>query len=154
MEKRRRRENIAKAREQARRFVLPLLILGFALLAGWLFMRFGMGKKWTPEEREKIRTQRQMMKIMRQYGGDYDKLKEVLKAAGVGDKASSSAPGEALAEDGNGPAAAVVPEAEAEADAEEVVAEEAVASAAAVDAKDEQPAQAPAEAADEVVADE
>ncbi len=104
VEKRRRRENIAKARAQARLFVFPLLVVGFVLLAGWLFLRFGTGKKLTMEEREKIRNQREMAKMMRQYGGDYDKLKELLKAAGVsnkGQKATEVATEEAVADTAN-----------------------------------------------------
>jgi hypothetical protein len=83
VEKRRRRENIAKARTQARLFVLPLLVLAGCLLAGWLFMRFGTGKRISPEQRERIKSQREMAKMFRQYGGDYEKLKEMLKVSKV-----------------------------------------------------------------------
>lgn len=83
-EKRRRRENIARARAQAHRFVLPLLVLGFLLLAGWLFLRFGSGKKLTAEERQKIKSRREMARMLRKYGGDYEKLREILAAGGAG----------------------------------------------------------------------
>lgn len=77
-EKRKRRENLTKAREQARRYVVPMLVLLFTLLAAFLVYRFGMGTKLTPEERAKIRTQRQLSKMMREHGTDFSKLREML----------------------------------------------------------------------------
>lgn len=77
-DKRKRRENIIKAREQARRFVVPALVLIFALLTAFLVYRFGMGTKLTPEERAKIRSQRQLAKMMREQGTDFSKLREML----------------------------------------------------------------------------
>jgi hypothetical protein len=77
-DKRKRRENLIKAREQARRFVIPALVFIFALLAAFLIYRFGMGTKLTPEERAKIRTQRQLTKMMREQGTDFSKLREML----------------------------------------------------------------------------
>lgn len=84
LEKRKRRENTLKARKQAKFFAIPLLVLLFVGLAGFLFWRFGRGKELTPEAKERIRQQRQMAKIMRQFGGDYEKLKEMMEAAGLG----------------------------------------------------------------------
>lgn len=83
-EKRKRRENTLKARQQAKFFAIPFLVLLFVGLAGFLFWRFGSGKELTPEAKERIRQQRQMAKIMRQFGGDYEKLKEMMAAAGLG----------------------------------------------------------------------
>lgn len=77
-DKRKRRENSIKAREQARRFVIPTLVLIFALLAAFLVYRFGMGTKLTPEERAKILSQRQLAKMMREQGTDFSKLREML----------------------------------------------------------------------------
>lgn len=77
-DKRKRRENVIKAREQARRFVIPAVILIFSLLAAFLIFRFGMGTKLTPEERAKIRSQRQLAKMMRENGADFSKLREML----------------------------------------------------------------------------
>lgn len=77
-DKRKRRENAEKAREQARRFVIPLIVLLFSLLAAFLVYRFGMGTKLTPEERAKIRSQRQLAKMMRENGADFSKLREML----------------------------------------------------------------------------
>ena len=77
-DKRKRRENTIKAREQARRFVVPVIVLICALLAAFLVYRFGMGTNLTPEERAKIRTQRQLAKMMREQGTDFSKLREML----------------------------------------------------------------------------
>ena len=77
-DKRKRRENAIKAREQARRFVIPALVLIFALLTAFLVFRFGMGTKLSPEERAKIRTQRQLARMMREQGTDFAKLREML----------------------------------------------------------------------------
>ena len=77
-DKRKRRENTIKAREQARRFVVPVIVLICALLAAFLVFRFGMGTKLTAEERAKIRTQRQLAKMMREQGTDFSKLREML----------------------------------------------------------------------------
>lgn len=77
-EKRKRKENTIKAREQARRYVLPLIALIFALLAAFLVYRFGMGTNLTPEERAKIRNQRQLAKMMRGNDANFSKLREML----------------------------------------------------------------------------
>ena len=77
-EKRKRRENTAKAREHARRYIVPLLVLFFSLLAGFLIVRFGMGTKLTAEELAKIRNQRQITKLMREQGTDITKLREMI----------------------------------------------------------------------------
>ena len=77
-DKRKRRENIVKAREHARRYVIPIVILLFSLLAAFLIYRFGMGTKLTSEERSKIRSQKQLTKLMREHGTDFSKLREIL----------------------------------------------------------------------------
>ena len=77
-DKRKRKENSIKAREQARRYVIPLIILLLSLLAVVLVYRFGMGTKLSPEERAKIRSQRQLTKMMRENNGDFSKLREML----------------------------------------------------------------------------
>ena len=77
-DKRKRRENIIKAREQAQRFVIPILVLCFALLAAFLVYRYGMGSNLSPEERANIRTQRKLAKMMREQGTDFSKLREML----------------------------------------------------------------------------
>ena len=76
-DKRKRRENSIKAREQAFRYVVPVIILIFALLAAFLVYRFGMGG-FSPEERAKIRSQRKIAEMMRDYGTDFSKLNEML----------------------------------------------------------------------------
>ena len=76
-DKRKRRENSIKAREQAHRYVVPLIVLLFSLLAAFLIYRFGMGTKMTPEERANIRSQRQLAKMMREKGADFSKLREM-----------------------------------------------------------------------------
>lgn len=85
-DKRKRRENSIKAREQARRYVIPLVVLLFSVLVAFLYFRFGMGTKLSTEEVAKIRSQRQLAKMMRENGGDFAKLKEML-----GNKKDSSA---------------------------------------------------------------
>lgn len=77
-DKRKRKENVIKAREQARRYVVPLIALIISLLAAFLFYRFGMGTKLTPEERAKIRNQRQLANMMRGNDADFSKLREML----------------------------------------------------------------------------
>lgn len=77
-EKRKRKENTIKAREQARRYVVPLIALVFSLLAAFLVYRFGMGTNLTPEERAKIRNQRQLAKMMRGNDANFSKLREML----------------------------------------------------------------------------
>lgn len=77
-EKRKRKENTIKAREQAHRYVVPLIALIFSLLAAFLIYRFGMGSKLTHEERVKIRNQRQLAKMMREKDVDFSKLREML----------------------------------------------------------------------------
>lgn len=77
-DKRKRRENTIKAREQAQRFVIPVLVLCFALLAAFLVYRYGMGSNLSPEERAKIRSQRKIAKMMREHGMDFSKLGEML----------------------------------------------------------------------------
>lgn len=77
-DKRKRKENTIKAREQARRFVIPLIVLLFSLLAAFLLYRFGMGSQLSFEERSKIRNQRKISKMMRENGADFSKLREML----------------------------------------------------------------------------
>lgn len=89
-DKRKRRENSIKAREQARRYVMPMVVLLFGLLAAFLFVRFGMGTKLSPEEVAKIRSQRQLSKMMREHGTDFSKLREM-----IGNKKDSTAFGAA-----------------------------------------------------------
>lgn len=111
-EKRKRRENAIKAREQARRYVVPFLVLFFALLAGFLFYRFGTGVKLSPEERAKIRSQRQIARMFREKGGDFQMLQEMLSkfqnvpgqpapadAEVAANNSESSAPAEAVEEE-------------------------------------------------------
>lgn len=80
-EKRKRRENISVARKQAQRFVIPVVVLFFALLAAFLVYRFGMGKTLTPEARERLRNQRKIAKMLREHGYDYDKMRREMKDA-------------------------------------------------------------------------
>jgi hypothetical protein len=82
-EKRRRRENNKLAREQARRFVVPTVVLLFVLLAGFLFYKFGTGKEWNSETRERRRQRLLLSKIMRDSSGDYSKMQEMMKQAGL-----------------------------------------------------------------------
>lgn len=88
-EKRKRRENTIKAREQARRFVIPIIVLLFTLLAGFLFFRFGTGTKLTPEEISKLRSQRKLAQMMREKGTDFSKLRDMLASQKVPTEASS-----------------------------------------------------------------
>lgn len=79
VEKRKRRENTRQAREQARRFLLPALVLFVALLVGLLFLRYGTGKSLSKEAIERRRQRNQFSKMMRENAGDYDKLKSIMK---------------------------------------------------------------------------
>lgn len=55
-------------------------------------MRFGTGRRLSDEERERVRGQREMARMLRQYGGDYEKLQELLKMrAGAGEAAGENA---------------------------------------------------------------
>lgn len=89
-EKRKRRENTIKAREHARRFVVPILVLIFTLIAGFLIFRYGSGTKLTPEEVAKIRSQRKLAQMMREKGTDLNKLRDMLAAQKINVGGASS----------------------------------------------------------------
>jgi len=79
VEKRKRRENNRQAREQARRFILPSLLLFLVLFIGFVFFRYGTGKSLDKEAIERRRQRNQFSKMMRESSSDFTKLKNLIK---------------------------------------------------------------------------